>query len=117
MRFLLDLSVHRQVLPFLQELGHDVKTVGIDLDARTPDQEILALAAREGRVVVTADRDFGELVFHRRQEHAGVILLRLGPASIDLILKRMTLVFQGLTEPIEDFLVVSERSVRRRRSS
>lgn len=42
-----------------------------------PDIDILAWAVRDGRLVVTMDKDFGELVHRSGQSHAGVLLLRL----------------------------------------
>ena len=44
------------------------------------DQDILALAVRERRVVLTMDKDFGELVYHSGKGHVGVLLLRMGDA-------------------------------------
>ena len=46
-----------------------------------PDDEVLAIAYRERRILITRDRDFGELVFVYWQPHRGVILLRLGSSS------------------------------------
>lgn len=50
--------------------------VGADF-AGIPDVAVMAQAEREGRVLVTKDKDFGELVFKSGQAHRGVILLRL----------------------------------------
>jgi predicted nuclease of predicted toxin-antitoxin system len=48
-----------------------------ELEPRRPDEGWLALAESEGRLVLTNDKDFGELVFHRREPSTfGVILLR-----------------------------------------
>ena len=46
------------------------------------DPELLETARREGRVVVTDDLDFGELVYHQRLATQGVLLLRLRGASV-----------------------------------
>ena len=42
-----------------------------------PDTEVLAWAEREARVLVTADKDFGDLIFRDGLKHAGVLLLPL----------------------------------------
>ena len=58
----------------LGDAGHDVDWVG----GRTPqhsDDEILSEATQNGRVIVTLDRDFGELVVLRGQRHTGIIRL------------------------------------------
>ncbi len=43
------------------------------------DKQVLALALDENRLLLTEDKDFGDLVFRSRMEAPGVILLRLGP--------------------------------------
>ena len=45
------------------------------------DQEIIKIAAGEGRMIITMDKDFGELVYHSLLDHCGVILLRLEDAT------------------------------------
>lgn len=64
----------------LQHLGHDVLSVR-HLDPTMPDGEILERAAIENRLVVTMDKDFGELVYRQSRERAGVLLLRLGSST------------------------------------
>ncbi len=54
-----------------------------DLDPRLPDSDILDIAVSEARLVVTMDKDFGELVYRPRRTHAGVLLLRLEAATGD----------------------------------
>jgi predicted nuclease of predicted toxin-antitoxin system len=56
----------------LRAAGHDVVWVG-DWPADPGDERILAVAAAEGRVLVTLDNDFGELVVLHRQPSAGII--------------------------------------------
>ena len=46
-----------------------------------PDSDILSIAKNEERMVITMDKDFGELVYHSRQAHKGVLLLRLEDAT------------------------------------
>ncbi len=42
------------------------------------DEDILELASKSKRILLTHDKDFGELVFDQKAEHYGVLLLRLG---------------------------------------
>lgn len=46
-----------------------------------PDAEILSVAVAESRLLITMDKDYGELVYHRVREHAGVLLLRLDSST------------------------------------
>lgn len=73
MKFLLDVCASSHSLrALLTHLGHDVRLVG-ESDPRSSDETILGLASKEGRLVVTLDKDFGELVFIQRRPHAGII--------------------------------------------
>ena len=66
MKFLLDVCVASRILhDTLTDLGHDVLSAR-DGYANASDETLLALAHREARVLVTEDKDFGELVFSLR---------------------------------------------------
>lgn len=58
----------------LTDLGHDVLSA-LDIDPRASDETLLAVALRETRVLVTEDKDFGELVFVRRLPHPTIVRL------------------------------------------
>lgn len=75
MKFLLDVCVAPRVPhDTLVELGHDVLSAR-DGYADASDRPPLAVACREGRVLVTEDKDFGELVFALRKPHPGIVRL------------------------------------------
>ena len=80
LRILVDVNVGIAVATSLQVSGHDVIFAG-DVDWCMPDIDMLALAQREGRIILTMDTDFGELVYHTRQPHSGVLLLRMPGAT------------------------------------
>jgi len=75
MRFLVDESTGASVAALLRNLGHDVLVVA-EAMSQAKDPEILSRAVAEGRIVVTNDKDFGELVYRAGQPHAGILLLR-----------------------------------------
>ena len=74
MRLLLDTCVSGESAAALRELGHDVEWVG-DWVADPGDAAILAHASSERRVLVTLDKDFGELVVVRGEQHCGIVRL------------------------------------------
>lgn len=76
MRFIVDESSGKAVAQYLKGAGHDVHFVG-DIMPQADDDEILELALDENRILITNDKDFGELVFRGGFEHHGVLLLRL----------------------------------------
>ncbi|MBX9579730.1 MAG: DUF5615 family PIN-like protein [Gemmataceae bacterium] len=77
MNVLVDVNAGPAVAAALRGLGHDAAFVG-DRDPTLPDDDILARAAADGRLVVTLDKDFGELAYRSGLPHVGVLLLRLG---------------------------------------
>ncbi len=61
---------------FLQKTGYDIKAVILEMPAAS-DPEIIALATEEGRIIVTYDSDYGELIFkYHARPPKGVIYLR-----------------------------------------
>jgi predicted nuclease of predicted toxin-antitoxin system len=73
MKFLLDVCASSRALrTLLTDLGHEVLSA-LEVDPRAADEALLALALREERVLVTEDKDFGELVFVRRLPHPCII--------------------------------------------
>jgi predicted nuclease of predicted toxin-antitoxin system len=78
MKFLLDQSTDARLSTYLRQLGHDVTRVAADYPPGLLDPKILSLAHAEGRILITDDRDFVELVFRLKLPHAEVIFLRRG---------------------------------------
>jgi predicted nuclease of predicted toxin-antitoxin system len=73
-KVLLDTCIWGGTLRTLEAAGHDVVWTG-NWDKDPGDEEILSIAHREGRVLVTLDKDFGELAILFRQPHSGIIRL------------------------------------------
>ena len=112
MRLLLDQSTDRRLGPMLRQRGHDVQIVGVDYPHSLPDDQVLAIARQVGRILVTQDRDFGELVFRYHRPHAGVIFLRFPPMELNAKLARLLHVLDNYTDQLRQFIVVTERQVR-----
>ena len=74
MKVILDTCVWGGALAPLRAAGHDVIWIG-EWQKDPGDDEILALAYRENRVLVTLDKDFGELAVMRKIPHCGIIRL------------------------------------------
>jgi len=111
MRFLVDESTDVGVVHFLTRLGHDTTFVPRDYRPGMSDEFILATALAEGRILVTDDRDFGTLVFHRGQPHGGVLYLRL-PADVAVRCGRILAVLRTHGEELHRFVVITSRGVR-----
>jgi predicted nuclease of predicted toxin-antitoxin system len=75
-----DASTGIAVALFLRDAGHNVLAVPESM-YQPGDSDILARAVAEARIVITNDKDFGELVFRSGQAHYGVVRLRLEDES------------------------------------
>jgi predicted nuclease of predicted toxin-antitoxin system len=115
MRFLIDASSDARLVPYLRSLGHDVTRIGTDYPADLADRDVLATAHAERRILVTDDRDFGELVVQQRQPHDGVIYLRLVSTVLSIRVSRVAAVLAAFPDGIAEFLVVTEKRIRPRR--
>jgi predicted nuclease of predicted toxin-antitoxin system len=113
MKLLADAHVSRLMLDFLPAEGHDCVHAE-ELKAGMADEEILSIAAGQGRVLLTADKDFGDLVFRQGLPAVGVILLRLRAISeaerFELFRKHWP---TAAASAEAFFVVVSNRQVRR----
>ena len=118
MTFLLDQDVYEMTARFLRDLGHDVvKASELGL-SRAPDSILLTAAREQGRVFVTRDRDFGELVF-LRESTTGVLYLRMTTANASAVHSELArvLALRGQAELLTAFVVVEPGRHRLRRLS
>jgi predicted nuclease of predicted toxin-antitoxin system len=75
-KLLCDEGVDRPIVNGLRGAGHEVSYVA-EMSPGISDDEVLATAAEQQAVVVTIDKDFGELVYRQGRTHDGVLLIRL----------------------------------------
>jgi predicted nuclease of predicted toxin-antitoxin system len=75
MRFLADESCDFAAVHALRAAGHDVAAVS-DVARGADDSAVIELARSEGRILLTEDKDFGQLVFAAARQNSGVVLLR-----------------------------------------
>ena len=70
-----DESCARPVIQALRKAGHDVIAIA-EVAAGASDETVIERAAHEGRVLLTEDRDFGELVYAHGLPSAGVVFVK-----------------------------------------
>ncbi|MBX9946001.1 MAG: DUF5615 family PIN-like protein [Reyranella sp.] len=80
MRFLADENVARPIVEGLRAAGLDVESIG-ETKAGASDSQVVEAARQGGRVLVTEDRDFGEMIVRQKLDLRGVILLELARLS------------------------------------
>lgn len=112
MRFIVDESTGAAVVECLRGAGHDVLAVAETMP-RAGDPDILTRALSEGRILVTNDKDFGELVFRSGQAHSGVLLLRLHDESAASRVRVVLTVLEQYADRLPScFTVATEGYVR-----
>ena len=84
MHFLADESCDFAVVRALRAVGHDVKAVA-EVALGATDEVVLELALHERRVLLTEDKDFGQLVFAAATSTSGVIFIRYPPTVRSLL--------------------------------
>lgn len=75
-KFLVDVNIEKRIVDFLIEKGFDVKCV-VDINKQMSDVYLCEIANNEQRIVLTNDKDFGEIVFLQKKISNGIILLRV----------------------------------------
>jgi len=75
MKFLADESIEKPVIDWLRGQDFDVRYV-TEITPSINDEEVIRLANDEGRILITNDKDFGELVFRQSKIVLGVLLIR-----------------------------------------
>ena len=113
--FLADESVDYRIIVALKDKGFIIHPV-IDLYPGSNDNEVLAYCIQNDFILITEDKDFGDLTIRLNKPHKGIILLRL--SGLDILIKR-ELVANSFTknhmEFKNSFSVLNSRKLRIRK--
>jgi predicted nuclease of predicted toxin-antitoxin system len=115
-KFLLDADMPRSSAKAIRSLGFDVEDVR-DLGMRyAKDQEIIDFALKTGRVVITRDLDYGEIL--RYPQHPGAIILRLPTGFVAKEVNEALLDFlsSANNDVLQNAIIIVELGRYRRRS-
>lgn len=115
MRLLADESVDFPIYLFLKEKGYSIEHVAL-IRKGMYDNKVLQLAFKKKCILITVDKDFGELAFRNKQPSAGIILYRLSGMTnvqkaelIEEILRKRRKELNG------NFTVLTKKQVRIRK--
>jgi predicted nuclease of predicted toxin-antitoxin system len=115
MKILADESVDSGIVSRLRRDRHDVGYVA-EMSPGIMDEEVLALASNESTLLLTADKDFGELIFRQGYVKHGIVLYRLAGLSSQ---KKAEIISSVISEHgnelLAAFSVITEKAVRIRR--
>lgn len=76
MNFLADENIETEIVDLLRSNGYEVDYV-LEMMPGISDNDIILQANKNKSLLITSDKDFGELVFRQHLVHNGVILIRL----------------------------------------
>ncbi len=115
MFFVADENIDGPIVEMLRE-DHTVLYIAEE-QAGIADDGVLALCEENSALLITADKDFGDLVFRQKKVHAGVILLRLeGLSSQQKAALVRTTISRHLEEMKNRFTVITKNTIRIRQS-
>jgi len=108
LKFLADECCDTELVASLRSDGHDV-LYELEEDTGAEDGDVLERAYKEERILVTEDKDFGELVFRLRNRTVGIVLLRIDVADRDLKWPRLKKLIDNYAGRLLGHLVVVGR--------
>jgi len=112
MKFIADENIPLKVVKRLREEGLDITSI-IEIKVGMKDEEIAKLSEREKAIIITFDKDFGEIIFKKLIKPYGVILLRISPKSVDYISNFLKwLLIESKIEFERKLVVVREDKIR-----
>jgi predicted nuclease of predicted toxin-antitoxin system len=111
-RFLVDSSSDARLVGYLQKRGYDTTRVGWNYPGDMADEAIRLVALAEDRIIITEDRDFGELVVRYRRSHAGIIYFRLESVELSIRTARLEALIETHGHDLRRFFVVTEQEFR-----
>jgi predicted nuclease of predicted toxin-antitoxin system len=112
MRFLIDECMGRKVYDLIKQNNHDVVLIEGN-NSGVSDNLILQKAVSENRVIITCDKDFGDMIFRDKKQHTGIILLRLQNEKIQNKINVINILLKNYSENIKNnFIIISEKKIR-----
>jgi len=111
------MGVAMRSVEWLREQGHDATHLREENLQRMSDADVFRKAATEGRILLTFDLDFGEIVALSSEKNASVVLFRLHNTRTPHVIERLKSALQETSQSLESgaIVVVEERRLRVRR--
>lgn len=94
MRFLADENIFSPIVSFLRNSGHDVKSIRESSLFKIKDDDIVEMATREERTIITFDKHFGDILRYPPDSLHGIILIRIHPPILDDVISALKHLFK-----------------------
>lgn len=117
MKFLADENLDKPIVELLRKDGHTVIYV-MEMELGISDEEVIKKAKQESAILLTADKDFGELVFRQGYINCGVVLIRLAGLSPPQKAEIVSISIKEHTDELfQNFTVITPGAIRIRKQS
>jgi predicted nuclease of predicted toxin-antitoxin system len=111
-KFIADVNVEKPIVEYLSKQGYDIKWIP-DINCEMTGDELLELANKEKRILITNDKDFGELIFLQKRLTTGIILFRVKIQKSQEKMKLMKKLLMGYREKFfNHFIVITKDRIR-----
>jgi predicted nuclease of predicted toxin-antitoxin system len=114
MRFLADMGVDQRVVDWLRAQGHDAVHLREQGLQRLPDADVFAKAIAEGRIILTFDLDFGEILALSGGTVVSVILFRLNNTRTPFVQQRLAAVLAAAADALAKGAIIVVEDGRHR---
>lgn len=112
LKFLIDECLGLVIAHWLIENNYEVISAVKEMRGKK-DIEILSRAFEENRVVITSDKDFGDIVFNKKMQHCGIIFLKLTINTSNAKIKAIENLLKYHHDDIfGNFIVVSDTNIK-----
>ncbi|MEK7165355.1 MAG: DUF5615 family PIN-like protein [Patescibacteria group bacterium] len=114
---MVDESVEHRIVLYLRRKKHDVISVAEKFPS-FKDVDVLKFSVKGKRVLLTNDKDFGELVYKKHLPHVGIVLFRLPQQDVSAKIIKLDLLLQKHGSKLKDsVVVVTKEKIRIRKPS
>lgn len=112
MKLLADVNIEKSVVDELKRMGYDIVWVA-DVDRHLDDMSILKIARQGTRIILTNDKDFGEIVFRQKLIPTGIVLFRIKGQDVKEKVKLLKKLLASHNDKIiNHFVVVAKERFR-----
>lgn len=107
-KFIADEGFSFPISSILRDKGYDVKWIG-DIASGVDDRIVFEISRKEGRIILTEDKDFGELAIRFKCKTSGIILLRIDPDQKELREKKVLELFRNFSDKLKGHLIIIDK--------
>ena len=114
-KFLLDENISHHTYEFLENLNFDVKKIPMSM-RRCDDEEVVNLAIKDNRIIITCDLDFGRIYYFSKKKEFGAIVIQVKPPTIENVNAMLEKFLVSVDLEKEHFdrclIVISKKKIR-----